>query len=123
MTRTLLILLLLFPIPALAQELKVTRIEQLTGWHLVVSGPDLTKGGIVLELDQDPDLGEEGYELSISPDYIRLCANQPAGLFYAIQTLLQLLPAQHHGTFDLPTARSRSPAPRAGPWPKRSART
>ena len=35
----------------------------------------------------------DGYELSISADGIQLRASQPAGLFHAIQTLLQMIPA------------------------------
>ncbi len=37
--------------------------------------------------------GEEGYELTITEDLVRLTANQPAGLFRGVQTLRQLLPA------------------------------
>jgi hexosaminidase len=37
-------------------------------------------------------LGEEGYELTIAADGIRISANEPAGLFYGVQTLRQLLP-------------------------------
>lgn len=38
-------------------------------------------------------LGEEGYELEITPGLVKLTANQPSGLFYAVQTFRQLLPA------------------------------
>ena len=38
-------------------------------------------------------LGDEGYTLEISARQILIIAEQPAGLFYGIQTLLQLLPA------------------------------
>jgi len=38
------------------------------------------------------DLGQEGYELEISPSKISLLANRNAGLFYGVQTLFQLLP-------------------------------
>ena len=37
-------------------------------------------------------LGREGYRLEISPDRITILAHAPAGLFYACQTLRQLLP-------------------------------
>lgn len=36
----------------------------------------------------------EGYELVINPQKISIVAQQPAGAFYAVQTLLQLLPEQ-----------------------------
>jgi hexosaminidase len=40
----------------------------------------------------DPALGEEGYELSITPEAVTLVAYRPAGLFRGIQTIRQLLP-------------------------------
>lgn len=39
-------------------------------------------------------LGNEGYELSVNHSGILLKANKPVGLFYAVQTLLQLFPAE-----------------------------
>ena len=37
-------------------------------------------------------LGDEGYELTIDAAGVRIVAHQPAGLFYGVQTLRQLLP-------------------------------
>jgi len=51
---------------------------------------------IRLELNKTPDneLGAEGYHLAVTTKNIVIRANQPAGLFYGIQTLLQLLPKE-----------------------------
>lgn len=50
-------------------------------------------GAIALRLDGAAGLGEEGYELLIGADSVRLTAARPAGLFRGVQTLRQLLPA------------------------------
>jgi hexosaminidase len=42
----------------------------------------------------DMDLGREGYTLSVKPGSVNISANTPAGLFYAMQSFLQLLPKE-----------------------------
>lgn len=42
----------------------------------------------------DSELGTEGYDLTITKESITIKANQAAGVFYGVQTLLQLLPAK-----------------------------
>lgn len=51
---------------------------------------------IVLKLldEQLKELGEQGYVLEVFEDYILITANKPAGIFYGIQTLLQLTKTQ-----------------------------
>ncbi|RCH54407.1 beta-N-acetylhexosaminidase [Mucilaginibacter hurinus] len=48
-------------------------------------------------LANEPALGNEGYTLKVTPKQIVIKANQPKGLFYGIQTLLQLLPPSVEG--------------------------
>ena len=49
-------------------------------------------GAIRLEIAAGGSQGEEGYELTIAPTGIRIAAATPAGVFYGVQTLRQLLP-------------------------------
>jgi len=50
-------------------------------------------GAIHLLLARDREaLGDEGYELTVNSDAVRLVAYRPAGLFHGVQTLRQLLP-------------------------------
>ena len=44
-----------------------------------------------LVLEDRPTLGEEGYELTVASDGVRLVAARPAGLFRGVQTIRQLL--------------------------------
>ena len=42
----------------------------------------------------DPILGSEGYHLTVGLKQVIITANKPAGLFYGVQTLMQLLPKE-----------------------------
>ena len=42
-------------------------------------------------------MGNEGYQISVSRSGVKIEAAAPAGLFYGVQTLLQLLPAEVEG--------------------------
>ena len=55
--------------------------------------------GIIFELNKnyDKNLGDEGYTLLVEQKKIQLKANKPAGLFYAVQTLFQLMPVEIAG--------------------------
>src|SRR5262249_37627738 len=80
-----------------------------TGYPLPVRATGARSAGrIHLATGGDAALGEEGYELTIASDSVTLTAHRPAGLFYGIQTIRQLLPAAaeqstaHPGSWALP---------------------
>jgi hexosaminidase len=49
---------------------------------------------IFLSLTNDQSIPAEGYRLKVAPDGITITAKEPAGIFYGVQTLVQLLPRQ-----------------------------
>jgi hexosaminidase len=72
------------------------RLRPATGYRLPVTRTrrEPVAGDVVLRLvPGDRSLGDEGYRVRVGPDLARLEARTPAGLFYAAQTLRQLLPA------------------------------
>ncbi len=88
-------------------------LEDVTGLALSL-GP-LESGAaraIRLELGESGDAGPEAYRLEVDPARITLRASDPAGLFYAGQTLVQLLDrAEEPGSWAVPCVRVRD-APR-----------
>ncbi|MCK9639262.1 MAG: family 20 glycosylhydrolase [Prolixibacteraceae bacterium] len=75
-------------------ELLFQKLKVSTGFSFI---PQLGKAGSIqfninkIKVDQ---VGTEGYTLVSSPKGISINANTPAGLFYGMQTLLQLLPKE-----------------------------
>jgi hexosaminidase len=65
-----------------------------TGIELQSGEMNDSKNVIQLELSGNNDLGYEGYELDVTKKKIIIRANGLNGLFYGVQTLLQLLPAE-----------------------------
>ncbi len=67
--------------------------------HSVVirTGSRPPAGAISFSLAAGNSIPAEGYRLKVSGTGVQLSASQPAGIFYGMQTLLQLLPAEVMG--------------------------
>ena len=66
-------------------------------------------GKIVLEVKQgtvnnnlSPELTRQAYQIEIKPGLVRITGNEEAGLFYGVQSLLQLIKPLNSGAFSLP---------------------
>lgn len=71
----------------------VDQLESMTGIRVKQAGFGKLRN-ITLDLLSEPDrsLGEEGYRLTVNMSQINLSANTAAGIFYGMQTLLQMVP-------------------------------
>jgi hexosaminidase len=79
----------------------------------------LVKGAILLTTNgSKATLGAEGYELAVMPDGVVSRAPQQAGLFYAAQTFLQLLPPAIFSTNAVTSADWQAPCVRLEDWPR-----
>ena len=71
-------------------EFFAAKINQSTGYAIKVA----TKGNINLVIDPAMKMGDEGYTLCVKPAGVTAKAKTAQGLFYAMQSFLQLLPAE-----------------------------
>lgn len=73
------------------------RLSFVTGRRIPVKVISMKRGkenNIRLSLIKDATLGNEGYKLNVSKHEVSISANKPAGLFYGMQTLFQLMPKE-----------------------------
>jgi len=72
------------------------RLSTPTGSYISNVNAPTANANIKLILNEKPHhlLGNEGYQLSITPNFITIKANKPAGLFYGVQSLMQLFPKE-----------------------------
>jgi hexosaminidase len=82
-------------------EIFSEQIAAVSGFSNMISDAEASqpKNSILLNIDQSlqSELGKEGYKLSVTSSRILITAPEPAGLFYGIQTIYQLLPPEIFG--------------------------
>ena len=76
-----------------------------TGFAVPVGSDDAAEGDIVITVASSADQGAEGYTLRVDSTGVRIAAAAPAGVFRALTTLRQMLPAAAEATDVQP-----------GPW-------
>ena len=96
-----------------------TILERTPAARRIAAGDSVPANSIRLRLDAGATaLGAEGYELTVARDRVTLVAQQPAGLFYGVQTIRQLLPwyVEHKALY--PRRVLRMPAGRVSDMPR-----
>lgn len=75
-------------------SLLAARLSMPTGYHVTEKKSGGGQIQISLNKTANPALGNEGYQLSVTPQKVTITANHAAGIFYGVQSFLQLLPAE-----------------------------
>ena len=97
-------------------DMLAARLNAPTGYRLKVQ----RQGLIQLQLNAKPDavIGREGYTLDVTAQGVRIAANEPAGLFYGVQTLLQLFPPGVESATPVKKIAWNAPAVRITDYPR-----
>ncbi len=100
-----------------------SRLATATGYPLTPAtkyfGSGSVPGAIFLTTRHaNTNLGPEGYELTVAPDSVVIRAPAQAGLFYGVQTLLQLLPPAIFSPGPVTNVAWQIPAVQIQDWPR-----
>jgi hexosaminidase len=97
------------------------RLREATGYPVTIlsSESNVIYGNILLTTkDAKSRLGPEGYELMATPESVVIRAPTQAGLFYGVQTLLQLLPSNIFSTNVVTNVDWQMPCVQIEDWPR-----
>jgi len=96
-----------------------SRLSNTTGSHVtVVNSAPVAAIKLILNKKADTVIGKEGYRLSVTKTGIIIRANEPAGLFYGAQTLLQLFPKEIMGSYVAHNVKWVSPCVQITDYPR-----
>jgi hexosaminidase len=73
---------------------------------------------LLLTVSNNGNIGKEGYLLSVTPNKVIITANTPAGLFYGVQTLLQLFPPAIEGKTKVTNVAWKAPCVQITDYPR-----
>lgn len=101
-------------------QLLTNKLSTATGYKVHVTPISNQQSHINLVLNKIPveKLGDEGYTLSITPSAVVIKANKAAGLFYGVQSLLQLLPPEIESTELVKNTKWEIPAVEITDYPR-----
>lgn len=76
-------------------ELLKSKLSGATGLPVSLQDANISNPDISFNINKLPNsqIGKEGYQLMVTGSGVMINANEPAGLFYGMQSLLQLLPS------------------------------
>lgn len=96
------------------------RLSVPTGYHVNTVSPPTTNATIKLIINdtEDATLGTEGYHLNVTPKQVIIRANQPAGLFYGVQSFIQLLPKEIESKEEVKLAKWIAPCVEVTDYPR-----
>lgn len=96
------------------------RLTVSTGYFVSVVHPPMANATIKLIINdtEDATLGNEGYHLNVGLKQIVIRANKPAGIFYGVQTLLQLLPKEIESKEEIETVKWIAPCVEITDYPR-----
>ncbi|MEO9967952.1 MAG: family 20 glycosylhydrolase [Reichenbachiella sp.] len=72
----------------------LSKINRATGYNLSVAYTEPANNFISLSLDSALSVNQEGYTLQSDPASVNISSTHPKGLYYGLNTLMQLLPAE-----------------------------
>jgi hexosaminidase len=90
------------------------------GCNVRIANDNTQQANITLELNKTANekIGDEGYELFVNPNHVLITANKPAGLFYGVQTFLQLLPPEIENKKLVSGVKWQAPAVKITDYPR-----
>ena len=85
------------------------KLSAATGVSVMNAAASTATIKLLLNKKQNEVIGKEGYHLVVSPKNIMIEANEPAGLFYGVQTLIQLFPKEIESTTPVKNIKWQAP--------------